>query len=179
MIQRRQTLWLALTALCMGLCFAFPVAEYTIDQSSGQQVLARLDLVAKDNPEMMNQLNNMEPVVEYSQRLSGMPTWPLVTLVLLCGAVALGSIFLFRKRMVQVRIVSLGFMINVVYSFVLFFWAVDKYAELVSSGFGGSEAAISWGVGSYLPLATLVLFFLAQRAIRKDEARVRAADRLR
>ena len=179
MIQRIQTLWLAMAALCMALCFAFPVAEYTINQPAGQQIMARLDLVAKDNPEMMNQLNNMEPLVEYSQRMSGMPTWPMVTLVLICGALALGSIFLFRNRMAQVRIVSLGFILKVVYAFVLFFWAVDRYSELVSSGFGGSEAAISWGAGAYLPLATLVLFFLAQRAIRKDEARVRAADRLR
>ena len=62
---------------------------------------------------------------------------------------------------------------------VLFFWAVDSYADLVASGFGGAKAAVTWALGAYLPLASLIFLFLAQRAIKKDEALVRAADRLR
>ena len=179
MIQRIQTLWLALAALCMALCFAFPVAHYTIDQPTGQQIAARLDLVGRDNPAMMTQLNNMEPVVDYSQRMSGMSTWPLVVLAILCAAVAVACIFLFRNRTAQVRIVSMCFLFNVVYAFLLFFWAVDSYADLVASGFGGAKAAVTWALGAYLPLASLIFLFLAQRAIKKDEALVRAADRLR
>lgn len=179
MIQRIQTLWLLLAACCMGLCLLMPVAKYHFDNmpTEGQCVEARLDLFAHDGPDMALQMN--EPVVTYNQRMTGMETWPLVTLVLLCGVMALALIFLYKKRMLQLRFVALTFLLNVVYAFLLFFWAVDKYSDLLSAGMGGVKPEVVWYVGAYAPLASLVLFFLAQRAIKKDEARVRAADRLR
>jgi hypothetical protein len=108
-----------------------------------------------------------------------METWPLVTLVMVCGVIALGSIFLYKRRTLQVRIVALGFLLNVVYAFLVFFWAVDRYADLLAAGMGGERPEVAWQVGAFAPLASLVFFFLAQRAIKKDEALVRAADRLR
>ncbi|MBP3762702.1 MAG: DUF4293 domain-containing protein [Bacteroidales bacterium] len=180
MIQRVQTLWLALAALCMALCFAFPVAHYAMDLPTGQRVEAQLDLVARGDADTLQQLASMEPVVECSQRLTGMATWPLVTLCLLTVAVAAVCIFLFRRRVTQARLVGLAFLVNVGYAFAVFFWAVDKYQALLKATCGGAaDPAVSWAAGAFLPLASLVLLFLAQRAIRKDEARVRAADRLR
>ena len=179
MIQRIQTLWLFLVAACMVLCLLTPVAKYSFEDSptEGQRVEAQLDLFAHDGADMATQMG--EPVVTYSQRLTGMETWPLVTLVLACGVIALGSIFLFKRRTLQVRLVAVGFLLNVVYAFLLFFWGVDHYADLLSVGMGGAKPEVSWFVGSFAPLASLVFFFLAQRAIKKDEAMVRAADRLR
>ena len=163
----------------MVLCLLLPVAKYGyIDHpTEGQRTEARLDLFAHDGPDMASQMG--EPVVTYSQRMTGMETWPLVTLVLFCGAIALGSIFLFKRRTLQVRIVAVGFLLNVVYAFLVFFWAVDRYADLLSAGMGGAQPEVSWQVGAFAPLVSLVFFFLAQRAIKKDEALVRAADRLR
>ena len=179
MIQRIQTLWLLLAACCMGLCLMVPVANYTfVDMpTEGQRVEARLDLFAHEGPDMALQMN--EPVVTYSQRMTGMETWPLVTLVLLCGVMALGIIFLFKKRTLQLRFVAVVFLLNVVDAFLLFFWAVDKYSDLLSAGMGGVNPEVEWYIGAYAPLASLVFLFLAQRAIKKDEMRVRAADRLR
>lgn len=163
----------------MVLCLLVPVAKYTFEDmpGEGQRVEAQLDLFAHGGADMATQMD--EPVVIYSQRFTGMPTWPLVTLVLVCGVLALGSIFLFRRRTLQVRLVAVGFLLNVVYAFVLFFWAVDHYADLLSAGMGGTTPQVSWFVGAFAPLVSLVFFFLAQRAIKKDEALVRAADRLR
>lgn len=179
MIQRIQTLWLLLAACCLGLCLLVPTAKYHFDNqpTEGQCVEARLDLVAHDGPDMASQM--MEPVVFYNQRMTGMETWPLVTLVIVCGVMALGAIFLFKNRRLQVRVTAVAFLLNVVYAFLLFFWGVDRYAYLLSQGMGGVAPQITWYVGAYAPLASLVFFFLAQRAIKKDEARVRAADRLR
>lgn len=179
MIQRIQTLWLLLVVGCMVLCLFAPVAKYSFENkpAQGQRVEAQLDLFAHDGVDMNSQMG--EPVATYSQRFTGMETWPLVVLVLVCGAIALGSIFLFRRRTLQVRLVAVGFLFNVVYAFVLFFWAVDHYADLLSAGMGGAQPQVTWFVGAFAPLASLVFFFLAQRAIKKDEALVRAADRLR
>ena len=177
MIQRIQTLWLALATCCMAVCLFAPVSKYVYADipTEGQRVEAQLNLFAKGEPT----IDMLQPVVQYSQHVTGMRTWPLVMLVVLCGAIAVASIFLFRKRTLQMRLVAVGFLLNVVYAFLLFFWAVDKYADLLSAGLGGAKPEIIWFVGAFAPLLSLIFFFLAQRAIRKDEALVRAADRLR
>lgn len=179
MIQRIQTLWLLLAACCMGVCFLVPVATFSLADwpTEGQRMEARLDLTARNTGDVALQMT--EPVVHYAQRMTGMSTWPLVTLSLLCIAVSVAAICLFRRRPLQLRMVALAFFVCLVYAFVLLFWAVDRYSELLSDGLGGVEPEVTWGVGAFAPLLALVFFFLAQRAIKRDEALVRAADRLR
>lgn len=187
MIQRIQSLWLALAVVCIGLCFLFPVAryQYADKPAKGQRLEARLDLVAKDNPNADKLFKPGETEVPFNQSKTTMTTWPLVTLAIVSGLLGVACIFLFKNRRLQMRLATLGFMTTLVYVFLLFFWAVDKYADLLSSneylkGFlSDAKPDVSWGVGAFLPMAALVFFFLAQRAIRKDEALVRAADRLR
>ena len=164
----------------MAMCFFSPSAKYTLqDATLGQTISARLDLLAKDNPAMLDQLAAMEPVVEFSQKVSGFQTWPLIVLAALVIVVAVACIFMYKNRMRQARIVMVGFVLNLAYVFLLFFWAVDGYADTVKNYMHMSDIAVSWTFGSYIPIASLALLFLANRAIRKDEAKVRAADRLR
>ena len=164
----------------MALCFMFPVAEYYLEMPTTHQTAeARLDLIAKDNPEMMTQMLNMEPTVGYSQKASGFQTWPLVAVNLAVALLALVSIFLYKNRVLQMRMVAVAFLLNVVYVFLLFFWAVDKYGAVVRQALEGDDLQVKWFVAAYAPLASIVLLILAHRAIKKDEATVRAADRLR
>ena len=179
MIQRIQSLWLLVASVCMGLCFAFPVASYTLDYTKSQQVVSQLDLVAKNGPDYSKALNEGEPVVTYYQGQSSVAMWPMMTMACVVAALSLLCIFLFKNRRMQVRMVAVVFLLNVVHVFLLFFWAVDAYGEKLQELFTGVELNVSWAAGAYLPLASLVFLFLAQRAIKKDEARVRAADRLR
>ncbi len=187
MIQRIQSLWLALAVVCIGLCFLFPVAKYQYADKpeQGQRLESRLDLVAKDNPDAGNLLKPGVTVVPFNQSKTDMTTWPLVTLAIVSGVIGLLCIFLFKNRRLQMRLATLGFMTTLAYVFLLFFWAVDKYADMLSNNgmlkqfLSEAKPDVSWGAGAFIPMAALVFFFLAQRAIRKDEAMVRAADRLR
>lgn len=179
MIQRIQSLWMFLAVVCLGLCFLFPVASYTIDFTESQKVVAQLDLLPKDGPDFSKALAAGEPVVQYYQGEQAPSMWPLVTMVCVVIALTLLSIFLYKRRTLQMRMVSVAFLLNVVYAFLLFFWAVDAYSDPLMLMFTQTESHVSWGVSAFLPLASLVFLFLAQRAIRRDEALVRAADRLR
>lgn len=165
--------------VCMGLCFLFPVVRYTIDFTESQQVVAQLDLVAKDGPHFSKALAAGEPTVQFFQGEEGPSMWPLVTMVCVVMAMVLLCIFLYKRRTLQMRMASVAFLLNVVYAFLLFFWAVDSYADHLQTLFTQTEQHVSWNVGAFLPLVSLVMLFLAQRAIRRDEAMVRAADRLR
>ena len=180
MIQRIQSFWLVLAACCMALCFMFPVAQYHLDLTdTAQQVEAHLDLLAKGNPEMMNQLLGGEATVEYSQRDSGFQIWPAMVLAALVGAASLVCIFLYHNRVRQMRVVAITFLLNVIYVFLLFFWAVDAYSKNLMQYFHMNDLQVTWYVGAYAPIVSIVLLVLAHRAIKRDEAKVRAADRLR
>ena len=187
MIQRIQSLWLALAVVCIGLCFVFPVAKYQYADkpAMGQRLESRLDLVAKDNPDAGNLFKPGETVVPFNQSKTEMPTWPLVTLAMVSGLLGVACIFLFKNRRLQMRLATMGFMTTLIYVFLLFFWAVDKYADMFSNAeltktfLSDAKPEVIWGAGAFIPMAALVFFFLAQRAIRRDEAMVRAADRLR
>ena len=180
MIQRIQSFWLVLAMCCMVLCFMVPVAQYHLNiPDTNQTAEAELNLLAKDNPEMLNQIANLDPVVVYSQKASGFHTWPLIVVAALVAVVALVCIFLYKNRMRQMRVVAVGFLLNVVYVFLLFFWAVDAYGKTVVQAMHGTDLQVTWYVGAYAPIVSLVLLVLAHRGIKKDEAKVRAADRLR
>ncbi|MBR1766523.1 MAG: DUF4293 domain-containing protein [Bacteroidales bacterium] len=178
MIQRIQTLWLLLAACCMGLCMALPVAKYHVENMpvEGHRVDARLDLFARGGDDMANLMD--ATAVNFGQDQTSMATWPLVSVAALCIVVAVVSISLFKRRSTQMRLTAAGFILSVVYVFLVFFWAVDHYSALVE-GFFHVEPVVEWTVGSFAPLASVLFFFLAQRAIRRDEALVRSADRLR
>lgn len=180
MIQRMQSLWLALAVCCMALCFMFPVAKYHLDMpATGQTAEARLDLIAQDNADMFDQIQNMAPVVEYSQKVSGFHSLWLVLVAALTGVMALVCIFLYRNRVRQMRLVAVAFLLNVVFVFLLFFWAVDAYGNEFTRAMGGGDMTVTWYVGAYAPIASIVFLVLAHRGIKRDEEKVRAADRLR
>lgn len=180
MIQRIQSFWLVLAACCMALCFMAPVAKYELPLLTTQQTAeARLDLLPQSNPDLLEQMTNLEPVVTFGQKESGFASWPLVVMALLVAAMAVVAIFLYRNRMGQMRVVAVAFLLNVAYVFLLFFWAVDAYGKTVSQYFHVDGLDVSWYIGAYAPIVSLVFLVLAHRGIKKDEAKVRAADRLR
>ncbi len=180
MIQRIQSFWLVLALCCLALCFMFPTAQYRLSMPSTEQTVeARFDLVAHANPEMFNQIQNLDPVVQFDQKASGFHTWPLIVVLALAIVVTLVCIFMFSNRVRQMRVVAVAFMLNVAYVFMLFFWAVDAYGRVVTKVMAGSDLQVTWYVGAYAPIVSLVFLILAHRGIKKDEAKVRAADRLR
>ena len=180
MIQRIQSFWLVLAMCCMVLCFMVPVATYQLDlPATGQKVEAEFNLVAKDNPEMLNQIANLDQVVVYSQSASGFRTWPLMVVAVVVAVMALVCVFMYKNRVRQMRFVAVAFLFNVAYVFLLFFWAVDAYGKTVMQAMQGSDLQVTWFVGAYAPIVSLLFFVLAHRGIKKDEAKVRAADRLR
>jgi Domain of unknown function (DUF4293) len=96
----------------------------------------------------------------------------LLVLFALAGALAIGSIFLFNNRKVQLKISWAALLANL-FGFGLagFLFFQDK-ARLGSSTVNG-------GVGAFLPIAFILFVFLAIKGIKKDESIVKSADRLR
>ena len=181
MIQRIQSIYLLLAFLALAACFMFPTATFTAVGSDGIEVNGELNLIPKADREAQYyaQIEAGQPEVAMGQR-GYVKTWPLVVFTLLAAVIALVSIFLYGNRVRQMRIVAVGFLLGVVEVFLIFIWAIDAYVNSATAPpLQCTDVDVTYGVGTWCPIAAVVLMFLAQRAIKKDEAKVKAADRLR
>jgi peptidoglycan/LPS O-acetylase OafA/YrhL len=96
----------------------------------------------------------------------------LLAFYLLGGLLALVSIFLYRKRTLQIRVGIFSFiaiLIGMVLTAILF-----MQDAIIEHSVQPNDRA-----GIFLPFLSLIALLLAQRYIRKDENLVRSMDRLR
>jgi hypothetical protein len=87
------------------------------------------------------------------------------------GAFALIAIFCYKNRNLQIRISNLALLLDCIFIGLLFFSADSMSSTL--------NTKVHYLYGSYLPVITAILLFAAIRYIKRDEALVRSADRLR
>ena len=183
MIQRIQSFYLVLAVVCIVLMFRFPIATYTSTTVNGD-ISAALQLTNTKSIIAENAVDYHfigDDMVKFSGK------WILTVVAILVCAIALASIFFFKNRVLQMRIVAFAFLFNVVLIFLIFFWAINGtggnggyLSALQSTGLMGSDCTTNMLTpGTIASIVSVVLLFLAQRAIKKDEMKVRAADRLR
>jgi peptidoglycan/LPS O-acetylase OafA/YrhL len=98
-------------------------------------------------------------------------TFPLIIAVGLLGLTVLITIFLFKKRVIQIRTTQVVLLAHIAL-LVAFFYVSDSIGKKI-----GADAV--YDVAAYLALIPLVFLVLANRAIIKDEKLVRSTDRLR
>jgi hypothetical protein len=96
---------------------------------------------------------------------------PLLAGVILLIVLTLTIIFLYKKRMLQSRLTALCLLLNVGLIVGMFLFS-DSVAK-------DMNVTVKFETGSYIVIIPLVFLVLANRSIRKDEMKVRAADRLR
>lgn len=159
MIQRIQTLYLlAIVALGITLCFQ-PVLLFV----QNAEIVRAWQLGATGLTEVTE--TALEPVV-----LQGV--WGLMLATVLIPLLALIDIFLYNKRILQARL-------NIFLACLCIGWyaVAAVYVWLMKV----SVAEVTWSpeFWSAIPLICFVLTLMATRAILKDEALVRAADRIR
>lgn len=150
MIQRIQTLYL-LAVVVLGILLIWqPVVQFVTPEEAAE--LQIWDLSA----------------------LGGVPiqgVWGLLVTTLLIPLLALVDIFLYKKRILQARLNIFTIMLCLGYYGVL-----ALYIWLAKMSLGVDWHILPW---ASIPLICLVLTLMATRRILKDEALVRAADRLR
>jgi hypothetical protein len=98
-------------------------------------------------------------------------TWGLFCLLLLSAVIAFATIFLFRNRMLQIRMTIFNSVILIGYyiAFLVFMFILKSRLEVTYR--------LGWAL--CLPAVALILNYLIFRAVYRDEVMVRAADRLR
>lgn len=158
MWQRKQTLYLALATLLGGMMYLFPLARYEKLGVDGAVLLTLSGLHHDDG-------------TPWAQDLA----IPLPWLMALLLSLLLVSIGLFKQRARQRRMVRLSFLFTLGMVVGLAFTH-----NAITSGMGTVGTVTSHILPPfYLPFAMLVLIWLAERGIRKDEELLKSAERLR
>lgn len=149
MIQRIQTVYLLIVAILSVVLMSNNIGSFICPDNSIIE-MTNLSLVDKEGVE------NYEP-------------WALFAIQMLSAIVSIVTIFLYKKRMLQIRLTIFNIILAICYygTFVTFVFMLKEDASF----------APAWSV--CLPFAAIVLNWLAIRAIGKDEMLVRAYDRLR
>ncbi|MBO4577747.1 MAG: DUF4293 domain-containing protein [Paludibacteraceae bacterium] len=170
MIQRIQTLYLLLIVIAAVVLLWMPVLSFTTAEDAGLQRIATLTAVEGLQEQSLIEGVEFTPNPEAAPlTLNG--TWGLIVTTALIALLALVDIFLYNKRLLQARLNIFLVCLCAGYYGVLFMYA----------WFAKMNLDMTWHVlpAAGIPLVCLVLTFMATRAILKDEALVRAADRIR
>lgn len=150
MIQRKQTVFLFLSFVLVLTCLSLPIGWF---EPNGMCVASKmLNLWIVDG----------NGAKDFS-------VWPLFAILLLTLPLHLFAIFDFHHRKRQMLTCNILMLLLVV-------WYV---AYIVFSRISGNNTIFHYQITACFPFIAFVLVILAKRAIKADEALVRAADRIR
>lgn len=149
MIQRIQSVYLLVVTILMIICMCSPVGSII---ASTQEI---------------SEFGNL--CITLPDGTKDYATWALFTILLVASILSFGTIFLFKKRMLQIRLTIFNSILLIGYYLTLIAY-IFMLAE-------DTTFSASWTI--CLPFVAIILNWLAIRGIGADEALVKAYDRLR
>ena len=161
MLQRIQSLYLAVAAIAFALLFFLNIYKVETTTQPIQVVSMSVTTITSF------QADNPSPVPPHFQLFS-------FTLNLILFILVIVTIFWYKNRVQQNLLAKLCILLNSGL-LVLLLLSTDKLISVI----GSAAYNATYQSGIICPVISLVLIFLASRAIMKDENLVKSADRLR
>jgi hypothetical protein len=155
MLQRIQSVYLLLVFLFAVLFAVLPLAHF-----SGDEPMFSLKLITSNS---------------FFNETAFSPVWTVWVLIIVWATNLLITVFMtfqYRKRLVQIKLGKLNMLLHVGLILVTFFFLDGLRNQLDS-------IELTYGAGVLFPVISLIFILMAIKAIKKDEALVRSADRIR
>lgn len=151
MIQRIQTVYLLIATVLLIVTMCQPVGSFVAGEGSVYDF--------------------MNYGIKFPDGTISSTSWGMFALLILSAIVSFGTIFIFKNRILQIRMTVFNSIILIGYyiTFIVFMFVLKGKLE--------ASYQLSWALA--LPLVCIILNYLAIRAIGKDEFMIKAADRLR
>jgi hypothetical protein len=154
MIQRIQTFWLALTALLSAFLYGDHIIKFT-DKADIGFFIAFTGIFRKTN-DVTEPLGN---------------TIPVSVVLILISVLSIFSIFLYRKRNLQIRTTLILIICSIMLTGLLIFYSFNVINSY--------DAKLILGYRIFFPPLILAFSLLAYGGIKSDEKLVKSYDRLR
>ena len=149
MIQRIQSVYLLAVSILMIICMCNPVGS----------------IISTDS--QISEFYNL--FISMPDGTKTYAPWALFAIQVIIAVLAFTTIFLFKKRMLQIRLTIFSSVMLIGY-----YMALVAYILMLAED---TTFSASWTI--CLPFAAIILNWLAIRGIGADEALVKAYDRLR
>lgn len=153
MIQRIQTVYLILALALMSALFYFPIAK----------------IIGMDDHIYLLYFDGLKPAKNTS--IYYMQTFPLAILLFVICMIDLVTIFLYRKRKIQMRLCIINMVLMIGSPGLMVFYLMYVNEKL--------QGVISYEYPLIFPVVAAILTYLAFRGVRKDELLVRSLERIR
>lgn len=153
MIQRIQSLYLLLIIGLLSAMFFIPLANLNVQE--GNMYSFYVHEITQNNVESSTTSLNYTGII-------------ILGLMLLN---AIFCFFIYKKRILQIRLTTINIFM-MIGSIVLFWYNISSFAK-------DNDAQIFYNIAMVIPIVTIILSYLAIRAIGKDEALIRSIDRIR
>lgn len=154
MIQRIQTVYLLVATFLLAFFFFAPFATFVVEPQMAKYLLLVSGVMPEGTPDD----------TIYSST-------PLLILSVVVFAIAVGTIFLFKRRMAQIRLCIINTVLLLGMQGLLYYYTVAVGRLL--------QADPRYSLIFIFPIVSAILSFLALRSVAKDEALVRSLERLR
>lgn len=154
MIQRIQSLYLLIASFLMVLLFSNPISEIVVE-----------------NTLFLNLYHNKIAAAD-TELFSPVYTWTLTVLLSVIVLIEVVTIFLYKKRQVQIRLCIFNLLL--MFGLVGLIYYFTKYTI---TPYEATTSVFLWPI--ICPMIAIILNYLALKAIQKDENLVRSYDRIR
>ena len=151
MIQRIQTLFLIAVLVLSGLLLTGDLVK--MDNGAGTLFTIGFAGLGEDGGKTIQHL------------------WPLSVLLVIVPSLALIAIFLFKRRLLQMRVTMLVLLLSMGTLLLGAFYVIMFDRKI--------DITVIWQIKALFPLVSAILAWLAYRSILKDDLMVRSYDRLR
>ncbi len=155
MIQRIQTIYLFLSTVLFFVMLGNPIAQIQLNEKTF--------LVFN---------HNVIKAMDDDATFEVIPTWPVTILISVIMLISLVDIFLYKKRILQMRLCV--FNILLMFGLVGLIYFFTKYTM---RKYDGIDSAFLWPI--VVPFITIILTYLALKRIQKDDALVKSYERIR
>lgn len=161
MIQRIQSIYFLISILIGGALFFIPLASVETSVLEGVAV-----------PEDIVQLYTRGYHSLQERLYELMPTYMLITALALHIVVTLAALLLYKNRSLQIKVAA-GAAVTMIAFFGMMFYYAEAMVEVTKA------AGVDYGLGTFLPGISLILIWMALKAIKKDDELIKSVDRLR
>ena len=152
MIQRAQSIYLILAAICLSITFLLPFSTYT--------------------PDIVDSATFSFSGLGFDK--SGV-IFPLIFNIIVSILLSIITIALYKNRKKQFFINKVNFLSLLIILGGMFWNFTLIETDLLIT----NKEIISYGVGMFMPIAALVFLIMAHRGIKKDEELIKSMDRIR
>ncbi len=154
MIQRIQTVYLFLSAVVLGMVFAFPLAELLVNDKFLFIFKYRGLYEIKGNQEILS-----------------IDSFPLAILFTINLVITVATIFLYKKRSLQMRLCIINMLLLLASPGVIYYY--------IAVAFSSFKAVVDYSLFALMPVISAILTYMAYRGVRKDELLIMSMDRIR